>query len=177
MATPYDEQADLDLVVAYLEAHGLLAGRFSKEELSNGKTPDFRVRKGGTIVAYCEVKAPQEDHWLGVRTDPTNDRLVRFLKQATAQFNAVNPSRDELNILAYVSHKVGTRYADLHETLTGYFLAASDEKIATMRPPAEVSEVDLYLWFDGAAARPKLLVNDLDPERMRRVCALLDFPL
>jgi hypothetical protein len=145
MPTAYDEQADLDLVAAYLAAHGLSAERFSKEEMLAGKTPDFRVRKGGAIVAYCEVKAPQDDHWLGVRRDPTNDRLVRFLRQAAAQFDAVNPSRAELNILAYVSHKVGTRYADLHETLTGYFLAAGGEKIPTMRPPAEVGEVDVYL--------------------------------
>jgi hypothetical protein len=59
--TPYDEQPDLDLVAAYLAAHGLSVERFSKEETLTGKTPDFRVRKGGAIVAYCEVKAPQDD--------------------------------------------------------------------------------------------------------------------
>jgi hypothetical protein len=71
MPTPYDEQADLDLVATYLAAHGLSTERFSKEETLTGKTPNFRIRKGGVIVAYCEVKGPQEDHWLGVRSDPT----------------------------------------------------------------------------------------------------------
>jgi hypothetical protein len=76
-------------------------------------------------------------------------------------------------MLAYVSHKVGTLYADLHEMLTGYFLALDGQRIPTMRPPAEVSEVDAYLWFEGATA--KVLINDLDPDRMRRACALLGF--
>jgi hypothetical protein len=52
----YNEQADLDLVVAYLTAQGLLAERFSKEEMRAGMTPDFRVRKDRAIVAYCEVR-------------------------------------------------------------------------------------------------------------------------
>ena len=111
---------------------------------------------------------------MGVRRDPTNDRLVRFLKQAVAQFNAVNPSRAKFNFLAYASHKVGTLYADLHEALTGYFFASDGQRIPTMRPPAEVSEVDLYLWFEGTTVEPKLLFNDLDSERIQRVCALLD---
>ena len=43
--TPYDERPDLDLVAAYLEAHGLSVERFFKEETLTGKTPDFRVRR------------------------------------------------------------------------------------------------------------------------------------
>jgi hypothetical protein len=172
MPTPYDERAeqtDLDLVAAYLTALGLSAERILKQP---GKTPDFRVRMDGAIVAYCEVKAPQEDNWLGVRKDPTNERLVRFLKQAVEQFNAVNPSRAELNILAFVNHKGGTRYADLDETLTGYFLASDGRSIPTMRPPAEVSEVDIYLWFEGRSLC-YVAPNYHDPERGRRACALL----
>jgi hypothetical protein len=56
--TPYDEQPDLDLVAAYLAARGLSAERFSPAETQRGKTPDFRVRRSGAIVAYCEVKSP-----------------------------------------------------------------------------------------------------------------------
>jgi len=40
-------------------------------------------------------------------------------------------------------------------------------------PPAEVGQVDVYLWFEDARAKPKLLVNDLDLERMGRARALL----
>ena len=113
--TPYDERPDLDLVAAYLEAHGLSAERFSKEETLIGKTPDFRVRKGGAIVAYCEVKAPQDDPWFDdllrcappdtivghARSAPTFKRLARHLKKAASQLAAVNPNRTELNILSH----------------------------------------------------------------------------
>jgi hypothetical protein len=169
-------------------AHELSAERFSKEETLTGKTPDFRVRKCGAIVAYCEVKAPQDDPWLedllrdappdtivgGGRSAPTFKRLARHLKKAASQFAAVNPRRTELNILAYVNHEDATRYADFHEMLTGRFIAAGGKQFQTMRPPDKVREIDVYLWFEGATAKP--IVNDADPERMRRVFALLDFP-
>ena len=190
MPTPYDEHADLDLVAAYLAARGLSAERFSKEEILIGKTPDFRVRKGGAIVAYCEVKAPQDDPWLddllrnappdtivgGARPDPTFKRLTRHLKKSALQFAAVNPGRTELNVLAYVNHEDGSRYADLREVLTGYFHASNGRRFPTMRPPAEATEVDVYLWFEGAKGLMKgAVINQADPERMRRACALLDF--
>jgi hypothetical protein len=173
---PHNEQPDLDLVAAYLSTHGLSAERFAKEELPLGKNnPDFRVRKNGAVVAYCEVKSPMDEFWEGPsRPDPTFPRQVRFLKKAATQFDAFNPSRTRLNILAYVSHKPTTLYADLHEMLTGRFLATNGEEIQTMRPPAEAKGIDLYLWFDGAVATPDLLVNDLDPARVKRVCALFD---
>jgi hypothetical protein len=187
--TPYDERPDLDLVAAYLEAHGLSAERFSKEETLTGKTPDFRVRKRGAIVAYCEVKAPQDDPWFDdllrcalpdtivgyARSAPTFKRLARHLKKAASQLAAVNPNRTELNILAYVNHEDATRYADFHEMLTGGFLSAGGKQFQTMRPPTKVREIDVYLWFEGTT-KPSPIVNDADQDRMRRVCALLDFP-
>ena len=45
-----------------------------------------------------------------------------------------------------------------------------------MRPPAQATEVDVYLWFEGAKGLMKgAVINQADPERMRRACALLDF--
>jgi hypothetical protein len=160
MPTPYDERPDLDLVAAYLAAHGLSAERFSKEETLSGKTPDFRVRKGGAIVAYCEVKAPQDDPWLddflrdappdtivgGARPAPTLKRLARHLKKAASQLAAVNPNQTELNILAYVNHEDTTRYADFHEMLTSCVITTGGKQFQTM-PPARGREIDVYLWF------------------------------
>jgi hypothetical protein len=90
MPTPYDEKADLNLVAAYLTAQGLSAERFSDEEMQAGKTPDFRVRKGNAIAAYCEVKAPQESLCSASdQTQPLNDwhgfwkKLLRNLTPST----------------------------------------------------------------------------------------------
>jgi hypothetical protein len=161
MPTPYDERPDLDPVAAYLAAHGLSAERFSKEETLSGKTPDFRVRKGGAIVAYCEIKAPQDAPWLddflrdappdtivgGARPAPTLKRLARHLKKAASQLAAVNPNQTELNILAYVNHEDTTRYADFHEMLTSCVITTGGKQFQTMRPPARGREIDVYLWF------------------------------
>lgn len=82
--TPYDDLPDLDLVASDLACH-----RFSKEETLSGKTPDFRVRKGGAIVAYCEVKAPQDDPWFA---DPLRHRYTRL----SATPGRTRPSNDWL---------------------------------------------------------------------------------
>ena len=109
------------------------------------------------------------------RSAPTFKRLARHLKKAASQLAAVNPNRTELNILAYVNHEDATRYADFYEMLTGRFLDMDGKQHQTMRPPAKVREIDVYLWFEGTT-KPSPIVNDADPERMRRACALFDFP-
>jgi hypothetical protein len=174
MVNSHDEQPDLDRVADYLASHGLSAKPLAEEEkeLPQGKkNPDFRVRKDGVVVAYCEVKSPQDDPVWKARSDPTFPRLIHFLEKAAKQFDAFNPSRTELNILAYVSHKPTTLYKDLHEMLTGRFPGT---EVLTMRPPIEAKSIDIYLWFDDVRPEPELLVNDLDPDRVRRVCALFD---
>jgi hypothetical protein len=67
MSKPYDEQPDLNLVAKYFLARSLSAERFSDTEKA-GKTPDFRIRQDGLLVAYCEVKAPN-DPWLDEQLD------------------------------------------------------------------------------------------------------------
>jgi hypothetical protein len=84
-------------------------------------------------------------------------------------------NQTELNILAYVNHEDTTRYADFHDMLASCVITTGGKQFQTMRPPARVREIDVYLWFEGAT-KPSPIVNDADPERMRRVCALLDFP-
>ena len=191
---PYDEQADLDLVAAYLADRGLSAERFPHAEMQTGRTPDFRIRQQGMVVAYCEVKAPN-DPWLdellakappltivgGGRPDPIFNRLARHLTKADTQFAAVNPTRAELNILAYVNHDDHSHYSDLVETLTGYFHADDGTKHPTMMHIAEgwiretKRRIDAFLWFEGGTSRMAgAVINQADPERVRRLCALLD---
>jgi hypothetical protein len=169
---PYDEQADLDLVAAYLADQGLSPERFSHTETQTGRTPDFRIRQDRVVVAYCEVKAPN-DPWLDellddappltilgdARSDPIFNRLARLLTKADTQFAPVNPDRAKLNILAYVNHDDASRYYDLVETLTGYFHADDGTKHPTMLHIAEgrIGEakrrIDAFLWLMTRHAR------------------------
>lgn len=192
MSKTYDELPDLDLVSAHFAGLGLSAERFSQSETQAGKTPDFKVRHDGTLRAYCEVKSPN-DPWLdgllddappltlvgGARPDPTFNRLSRLLSKADAQFTAVNPTREELNVLAYVNHDNASNFNDLRETLTGYFHAADGTKHATMLDIAEgwIGEarrrIDAFLWFERKTARMTgAVINQTDTERLQRTCLL-----
>ena len=189
----YNEELDLDLVSARLADRGLSAERFSQAETQAGKTPDFRVRREGMLVAYCEVKSPN-DPWLddlleeapamtlmgGARPDPTFNRLSRLLMKADAQFAAINPTRAELNILAYVNHDNKSNRNDLYEILTGYFRAADGTRHPTMLYIAEgrIGEakrrIDAFLWFEGKTGRiTGAIINQGDSQRLQRTCTLL----
>ena len=57
MPSPDDET----LVIKLLAEKGLRAERFSKTEIRQGKTPDFRVFKDEALRFFCEVKSIDED--------------------------------------------------------------------------------------------------------------------
>jgi hypothetical protein len=187
-----DEQPDLDLVAAYLDGLGLTALRFSLEETQRGPTPDFRLERNGQQVGFCEVKSPN-DPWLddlvakapantlvsGVRRDPTFNRVSRHILTAGRQFDAVNPLRAQLNILAYVNHDNASHFGDLYEVLTGHFLAEGGERIPTMlhmaaRLGGVRDAIDAYLWFDATTERlAGVFVGQTDQDRTQRTCDLL----
>ena len=52
---------DEKLVVKLLAEKGLRAERFSKVEIGQRKTPDFRGFKDGALMFFCEVKSVEED--------------------------------------------------------------------------------------------------------------------
>ena len=195
MTSCIDEQPDLDLVAIFLTDRGLSVERFTKMETQAGKTPDFRIMQDGALVAFCEVKSPN-DPWLdtlldnappltffgGGRDDPTFNRISRLLVTAAKQFHAVNSNRDVLTILAFVNHDDNSDYHDLVEIVTGYFHAADGTKHATMLDLSEKRVgkakqcIDAFLWFNAETGRMVgILINQTDPERVQRVCALLGF--
>lgn len=189
---PYNERPDLDLVASYFSDRGLTAERFSRAETQVGRTPDFRVRQGDRLVAYCEVKSPN-DPWLdeqledappltivgGLRSDPVFNRLSRLLSKADTQFAAVNPDRSALNILAYVNHDEASHYGDLVETLTGYFHADDGTRHATMLHISEgrignaKRRMDAFLWFEGSTGHLDGAVINRD-EQDRENIRILD---
>lgn len=193
MPKQFDEQPDLACVSAWLGERGLMATRFRKQESQLGKTPNFRVLRGDELVAYCEVKSPN-DPWLdeqleaaapltivgGARPDPTFNRLARLVNKAERQFAAVNSNREALNILAYVNHDEHSDIHDLQEVLTGHFHAADGSRHPTMRHISEgiigaaKKRIDAYAWFDGGSGKLHGIVfNEADPDRRNRTCALL----
>ncbi len=85
--------ANEEKVERYLTERRFRLERFSKAELGNGKTPDFRVFKEEEFAFFCEVKSIDADTGLdGLRNDPVFNRLTSDIHEAAKQFNAVNPS-------------------------------------------------------------------------------------
>jgi hypothetical protein len=158
----------------FLFANGLRVERFTKSELRQGRTPDFRVFAGDELAFYCEVKTAQEDEWLdkqlaaappgtlvgGLRPDPTSNRLCNYINNAVDQLDAVNPAMDHPNVLAIVNGDYRAGLTDLIQVLTGNAYCEGGEvwpmfrEYSEGRIPKTKLRVHLYLWF-----------NDWQPDR------------
>jgi hypothetical protein len=153
---------------AHLRPHGLQPERFSKADMRRGKTPDFRVRKGGDVVLYCEAKHVQHDDWLaaklesaqplelvgGLRPDPIFNRLSNHIHEAAQQFKAVNPEHAYPNVLVFANSDSQCGFPDLRSVVTGNFYAQSGvvEPIYAEYSDGRIREekllIDAYIWWD-----------------------------
>jgi hypothetical protein len=166
-----------DRVQEFLTSAGLRVQRFSKAEMRQGRTPDFRVFAGDELAFYCEVKTAQDDEWLdrqldvappgtlvgGLRPDPTYNRISNQIHSAVRRFNAVNPAMDRPNVLAIVNGDVHAGRTDLIQVVTGNAYCEGGEVIPMFREYSEgrIREeklrVHLYLWFnDWKPGRPEM---------------------
>ena len=134
-------------IYEYLTGAGLRVERFSKAEMCQGRTPDFRVFANDELAFFCEVKTAQEDEWLdkqlaaappltlvgGARPDPTYNRINNYIHSAARQFDAVNPAMDRPNVLAIVNGDHGAAITDLISVLTGNAYCEGGEVIPMFR--------------------------------------------
>ena len=123
-----DEEPDLTLARQFFADRGLVAQRIPHRA---GKTPDFRILRARTLVAFCEVKSPQdvfqerlseairqapEGHFGAMIRTGTVSRqylcMESAAKKALVQFNAVNPSHEQRNILLFVNHDTTSHQSD-----------------------------------------------------------------
>ena len=154
-----DEPADHKLVEQFFAERGLSAVRIPE---TTTKTPDYRILKGSELVAYCEVKSPQdvfaervEDailHGKGgiIETGYGNDYrqgrcLARAATKAAAQFTATNPDHAAPNILMIVNYDSTALAEDFTQIITGE-LGALGRIGKPLRD--DIPEIDVYLWMD-----------------------------
>ena len=179
-----------EIVADYLQSCGLTVGRFSKAEMRQGRTPDFRVLRGADLVFYCEVKNAQEDLWLdaqsktapegslygGSRPDPVYNRVANYVHSAARQFRAVNRDAQVPNVLAIINEDRMAGFADLRSVLTGNFY--SDEgppdpifrNISEGRIREDRFRIHLYLWFDRGKSRPHMVFSQSNPDHDAALC-------
>jgi hypothetical protein len=173
----HQEAVDLLLVQQFFAARGLLAQRIP--ETSSAKTTDFKILGRGALVAFCEVKSPQDvfDERLtaaileapegqyggAIEVGPTSRQYRRMkgaARQAVAQFNAVNPSHSVPNILMFVNHDSHSNECDFVETVTGYIEGLG---YASKSVRAEIPEIDGYVWLNAKTPEmPRMLWQQND---------------
>jgi hypothetical protein len=159
-----------------LTRYGLRCESFTRIEMAERKTPDFRVFYGDEFALYCEVKEIAADPWLGgLRSDPIFNRLSDDIHTAVKQFDAVNPDLQYPNVLAFVNNDRMCGSLDLIGVLTGHLLlegggsAAIYNKYSEGRIQQEKKRIHLYLWFDSFKAN-KVLFNPADSRHHNRLC-------
>jgi hypothetical protein len=137
------------------------------------KTTDFRILKGGDVVAFCEVKSPQDvfvervenairlvppGQVGGIIEHGASSRQYRCMERAATkaaeQFNAANPSRQAPNILMIVNHDTVSYESDFVEAVTGY-VEGLGYGPTSLR--ASIPEIDAYIWLDQSASLPRML--------------------
>jgi hypothetical protein len=152
----------------YFLSYGLQPERFSKVEMRQSKTPDFRVRKRNGLVLYCEAKYVQRDEWLekqlknarplelvgGLRPDPIFNRLSNHIHEAAQQLKSVNPDHTYPNVLLFANSDVHCGFRDLQSVITGNFYAKDGTVDPIYREYSEgrIREekfiIDAYIWWD-----------------------------
>ena len=194
MGAMFDEKADLAIVDAVFQLHGLTSVGFRKDELRAAKTPDRRLLREDQTVAYVEVKSPQYDDWLesqlefsppmkivgGAKKDPTFSRIARHIDTAAKQFYSVNPSRNVPNILFFINHNHQSHWGDLYEVLTRHFLDNNGNKHATMLNISEgkirnsKNQIDCFIWYEKKSeVITGYIFSNENTEHCQEVCKLL----
>ncbi len=159
-----------------LAKHGLRCEPFTKTEMAERKTPDFKVFRGNEFVFFCEVKEIAADPWLeGLRSDPIFNRLADDRHTAVKQFDSVNQDLQYPNVLAFVNNDHMCGSLDMIGVLTGHLLlegggsAGIYRKYAEGRIQKEKNRVNFYLWFDSFKAN-KVLFNTTDSRHLSQLC-------
>jgi hypothetical protein len=155
------EDNDHLVVKRFFGLKDLIAERIAE---TDSKTPDFKIKQGAKVVAFCEVKSPQNIFAeratdaiaagkggvieRGYGNDYRQGRCIaRAAAKAAEQFKAANPDHDVPNILILVNHDEYTVVEDFEQTMTGYAPEGGDHLVGEPLQNA-IPDIDLYIWID-----------------------------
>ena len=161
----YDEADDVALIRKLIfDTNNLALERYEDAALKQGKTPDFKLKKGGEHCGFCELKSPRDDFIFenpnpsGViirKNLPFYRKLGSHIRKAAKQFDAKNPEHALPNILVFVTHTPEIERRDLIATIEG--LASKDGTLRVPLLPIKMQrqvidaahKIDLFLWIDA----------------------------
>ncbi len=184
------------VVKDFLSSYGLKSEKFGKEELKNGKTPDYRVYRDDDLFGYCEVKNAEKDMWLddkldkaepgeivgGLRKDPVFNRLSAHIHKSRKQFDAVNADEELPNILSFYNEDEQSGFLDLMAVTTGNFFAEGGavfpiyKNVSEGRVKKDIEKIHLFIWLD--AHKPhRFLFNTINSKFQSELCSIFGFDL
>jgi large subunit ribosomal protein L30 len=157
----YDEGADAALMreLAFA-ANNIVLESYTNTERNKGKTPDFKLVSNGVLCGFCEMKSPRDDYvfaldqdGIGIRRNlPHYRKLGSHIRQAAAQFDAVNPDHCLPNLMIFVNHAPAIERRDLHATVSGLpvegGLFVLPRKLQGQVCDA-ARRIDLFIWIDA----------------------------
>jgi len=176
-------ESDNERVKEIFRPYNLWCEEFSKEEMRQSKSPDFRVHRDSQMAFFCEVKSTAEDEWLdrqltsapigslvgGVRQDPIYNRIESKIHQAVQQFDAVNPAQAHPNVLVFVNHDSHADRYDLESVLTGSIPLQGGRRLRGFRKYShgrirdDKFRIHLYLWLDEVLRGKSFVFNEGTP--------------
>jgi hypothetical protein len=167
MAIGADEKIDASLVRELLfDPNGLEAEEYTAQEQNLGKRPDYKLKKAGETIAFCEMKStkkeadfedpkPEPGKLFVVTKDNTPTNLSRHVMKAASQLNAVNEERNLPNIMIIVNHVKGRDRNDLSFAIAGakiqgggYVFPLSEARQKDLWQAAR--KIDLFVWVDAS---------------------------
>jgi hypothetical protein len=159
-----------------LFSKSLRVEEFTKEETRDSKSPDFRVFKNNVLVFFCEVKTISHDEWSdGARNDPVFNRISNKIHEAVQQFDAINPTLEYPNVLAFVNHDNMCDSLDLVAVTTGHFLSEEGGRhpiylqFSEGRIKEEKFRIHLYIWIDEFKGN-RYLFNTFTRKHLDNLC-------
>ena len=165
----YDEAADAELMQKLaFDGKDIVLEPYDAAALRAGKTPDFKLRRNGELIGYCELKSPRDD-FIFEKPEPGQSvfrenlpfhrKLGGHVRKAAKQFDAVNPNHELPNIMAIVSHCPDIDRRDLIATIAGLHIPGTERRLwmLTKHKQAETLEaargIDLFLWIDATTGK------------------------
>jgi len=121
---------------------------------NRGLTPDYKVRKDGELVLYCEVKSVlTETHpEFGLLWQTLYNSLTADVHKAAKQFQAVNPDRTVPNVLIWMSHNFQINVNSFVDLAQGK-IQIDNIEIADLgrytrgRFQQDIDNIDMVIWI------------------------------
>lgn len=143
---------------------------FSKQERRVGrKTPDFKVFKDKSMIAYCECKQFQRSEMFSLQekcqNDTTYNSLSSIIERASEQFEDVNGRREVPNVLFIVNRRPGVDGMDYVSVYTGNFYCNSGKVLKALKRVSEgkikdkKQIIDLCIWYTQKSGSGEFIFN------------------